>query len=135
MAAIGDDLRLGAVEVMRRVRRDVRSVVAYATGAVLIAASVLFRDFMPYRGVGIGTIGGALIAIAIFLPPIANRLIGRLRHSDITAELADLENAWLNRFATQEQRWRDEAEARDQLWAQRLDELTAIVRAARDQLR
>src|SRR5690606_39070015 len=66
MAAIGDDLRLGAVEVMRR---DDRSVVAYATGAVIIAASVMFRDFMPYRGVGVGTIGGALIAIAIFLPP------------------------------------------------------------------
>ena len=125
MAAIGDDLRLGAVEVMRR---DTRSVVAYATGAALIAAGILFRDHMPYKGSVVAAIGGVIVVAAIFLPPIANKAINRVRPADITAELADLERAMI---AGQAARFAE----MDRKFAAQVNEMRRHVADIRTQLR
>lgn len=125
MAAIGDDLRLGAADMMRR---DTRSVVAYATGAALIAAGILFRDHMPYKGAVVAAIGGVIVVAAIFLPPIANKAINRVRPADITAELADLERAMI---AGQAARFAE----MDRKFAAQVNEMRRHVADIRTQLR
>lgn len=88
MGVIVDDLRAGANDLVH----ETRTIVAYLTGAGLIASGILFRDLLPFRGFTL-TVGGIVfMALAVFVPYVVGKLAQRPQ-PDITDELADVEAA------------------------------------------
>lgn len=130
MAVVIDDLRAGVVDV---VRHDKRTIVAYLTGAILIATGVAFSDWLHFRGAVIMAIGGAFIVGAVFVPAVTAKLADRMS-PDITVELAEVYSTMHDALASQ--REQHEADLRDvqEQHARDLREVREIVAEVRQLL-
>jgi hypothetical protein len=99
MAVVIDDLRAGVVDV---VRHDKRTIVAYLTGAALIATGVAFSDWLHFRGAVMMSIGGAFIVGAVFVPAVTTRLVDRMR-PDFSVDLAEVYSTMHDALASQQE--------------------------------
>lgn len=128
MAVVIEDLRAGVVDV---VRHDKRTIVAYATGAVLIAAGVALSDWLHFRGAVIMSIGGAFIVGAVFVPAVTAKLVDR---PDFSVDLAEVYSTMHDALASQQEQ--HDADLRDvqEQHARDLREVREIVAEVRQLL-
>lgn len=131
MAVIADDLRAGFLDV---VRNEKRTIVAYATGVLLIVAGAVFDDSLRFRGGPMTVVGGVMIALAIFVPFVTAKVTERLR-PDIDTAITEVYSTMHDAIALQrEEHALDLAQVREEHAAD-LREVREIVADVRAQLR
>lgn len=120
MAVVLDDVRAGVTDAARH---ETGPAVAFTTGLLLIGTGVGLQESLPFRGAIIMSIGGAFMALALFVPYTVRKVTERLQ-PDWTDELAEIEDAWHAGLVE-----------RDRRFAEQVNELRDVVAGIRGQLR